>query len=81
MMRDHRANDSAFAESQPKFRGDFPSGSLKPLPVGGASWIRAIGILGLSLLALPAHAEGLMQQVSGVWTLTFRAKQMPDGTK
>ena len=41
----------------------------------------AIGILGLSLLALPAHAEGLMQQVSGVWTLTSGAEQMPDGTK
>ena len=41
----------------------------------------AIGILGLSLLALPAHAEGLMQQFSGVWTLTSGAEQMPDGTK
>jgi hypothetical protein len=37
--------------------------------------------LGISLVALPEHAESLMQQVSGAWTLTSGAEQMPDGSK
>jgi hypothetical protein len=32
-------------------------------------------------MALPAHAGSLTQQVSGAWTLTSGAEQMPDGTK
>ena len=33
------------------------------------------------LCALPAHAESLMQEVAGAWTLTSGAEQMPDGSK
>jgi hypothetical protein len=32
-------------------------------------------------LALPAHAESLLQQVTGVWTLTSGSEQAVDGTK
>ncbi len=37
--------------------------------------------LALGLMALPARADSLMQQVSGAWTLTSGAEQMPDGSK
>jgi hypothetical protein len=42
---------------------------------------RLIGTLAICLLAVPAHAKSLMQQVAGAWTLTSGAEQMPDGTK
>ncbi len=40
---------------------------------------RVIGTL--CLLALPAHAETLMQQVASAWTLISGSEVMPDGTK
>lgn len=43
---------------------------------------RTIGAaLGIGLMAVPAYADSLMQQVSGAWTLTSGAEQMPDGSK
>ena len=40
---------------------------------------RLIGAL--CLMALPAHAESLLQQISGVWTLTSGSEVAVDGTK
>jgi Lipocalin-like domain len=40
-----------------------------------------IGLLGISLLALPAQAQSLKQQVTGVWMLTEGSEQMQDGKK
>ena len=40
---------------------------------------RLIGAL--CLMALPAHAESLMQQVTGAWTLTSGSEVLPDGSK
>jgi hypothetical protein len=42
---------------------------------------RLIGALAISLLAAPARAESLMQQMAGAWTVTSGAEQMPNGTK
>jgi hypothetical protein len=42
---------------------------------------RVICALCVGLLALPAHAESLLQQVTGVWTLTSGSEQAADGTK
>jgi hypothetical protein len=41
---------------------------------------RIIGALFIGLLALPAHAESLLQQVAGAWTLTSGSEKMADGT-
>lgn len=42
---------------------------------------RVIGALAIGLSALPAHAESLMQQVAGTWTLTSGSEQFADGRK
>jgi hypothetical protein len=41
---------------------------------------RIFGVLFVGLLAGPAHAEGLLQQVAGAWTLTSGSEKMADGT-
>ena len=40
---------------------------------------RITGALCLGLLAVPAHAESLLQQVAGAWTLTSGSEKMADG--
>jgi len=41
---------------------------------------RQIATLCVALLAVPAHAESLLQQVAGAWTLTSGSERMADGT-
>jgi hypothetical protein len=41
---------------------------------------RIFGALFVGLLAGPAHAESLLQQVAGAWTLTSGSEKMADGT-
>ena len=41
---------------------------------------RIIATLCVGLLAVPAHAESLLQQVAGAWTLTSGSEKMADGT-
>ena len=41
---------------------------------------RIFGVLFVGLLAGPAHAESLLQQVAGAWTLTSGSEKMADGT-
>jgi imidazolonepropionase-like amidohydrolase len=40
-----------------------------------------IGALAIGFLAWPAHAQNLMAQVAGTWTLTSGAEQFADGKK
>ena len=40
---------------------------------------RIFGVLFVGLLAGPAHAESLLQQVAGAWTLTSGSEKMADG--
>jgi Lipocalin-like domain len=40
-----------------------------------------IGALAISFLASPAHAQSLMHQVAGTWTLISGAEQFADGKK
>jgi imidazolonepropionase-like amidohydrolase len=44
-------------------------------------YLSMIGALAIGLLALPAHAQDLMHQVAGTWTLTSGAEQFADGKK
>ena len=41
---------------------------------------RIIATLCAGLLAVPANAESLLQQVAGAWTLTSGSEKMADGT-
>jgi Lipocalin-like domain len=41
---------------------------------------RIIATLCAGLLAVPAHAESLLQRVAGAWTLTSGSEKMADGT-
>jgi hypothetical protein len=41
---------------------------------------RIVGTLCFGLLAVPAHADSLLQQVAGAWTLTSGSEKMADGT-
>jgi hypothetical protein len=38
-------------------------------------------VLCIGLITLPAHAESLLQQITGAWTLTSGSEQIADGTK
>jgi hypothetical protein len=44
-------------------------------------YLSMIGALAIGFLALPAHAQDLMHQVAGTWTLTSGAEQFADGRK
>jgi hypothetical protein len=60
--------------SERTFDADYKKGDCFMYRVIGAA-------LGIGLMTLSAHADSLVQQVSGAWTLTSGSEQMPDGTK
>jgi hypothetical protein len=44
-------------------------------------YLSMIGVLAIGFLASPAHAQNLMHQVAGTWTLISGAEQFADGKK